>query len=162
MMMRRTLPSRTSSLIFDFRFFPATLISSMSGIAASLVPNVPCPYGPSRRSVSEDSTRRRRHVAWVVAVLALLVGRPLDAQRRDDPPPLSTARVAGQIGAGVLLTPVAFFGTAWLTDRLFEPDPQGDGVRRFQYAASYTTTWLAAAAGPALVGGDGRFPAALG
>jgi hypothetical protein len=101
-------------------------------------------------------------VAWVVAVLALLVGRPLDAQRRDEAPPLSTARVAGQIGVGVLLTPVAFFGTAWLTDRLFEPDPQGEGVRRFQYAASYTTTWLAAAAGPALVGGDGRFPAALG
>lgn len=86
----------------------------------------------------------------------------MGAQQREDAPSLSNARVAAQIGAGTLLTPIAFFGTAWLTDRLFEPDPQGEGVRRFQYVASYTATWLAAAAGPAMVGRDGRFPAALG
>lgn len=114
--------------------------------------------------VPEDSARRRVHGAGRMALLACLAlfgTSPLGAQERETPPRLSTARVAGQIGAGVLLTPIAFFGTGWLTDRLFEPDPQGEGVRRFQYAASFTATWLAAAAGPTLVGRDGSFGDAL-
>jgi hypothetical protein len=115
-------------------------------------------------SVPEDSAGWRLHGAGVLALLACLVflaAPPLQAQDGEAPPRLSSGRVAAQIGVGTLLTPIAFFGTGWLTDRLFEPDPQGEGVRRFQYAASFTATWLGAAAGPTLVGRDGRFSDAL-
>jgi len=82
--------------------------------------------------------------------------------QQDDAPSLSSARVAAQIATGAVLSPIAFFGTGYLTDRIFGHDPKSEGVRRFQYVASFTATWLAAAAGPAMVGRDGRFAAALG
>jgi hypothetical protein len=98
----------------------------------------------------------------VLRALALLVAiaAPAGAQQ-EDVPSLSSARVAAQIATGALLTPIAFFGTGYLTDRVFAHDPKSETVRRFQYVASFTATWLAAAAGPAMVGRDGRFPVAL-
>lgn len=122
-------------------------------------------YADAMPAVSQDTRGRGSRVRRVLAgaLLAAAASLPVGAQEEaTDPRPQSAARVAGQIGVGTLLTPVAFFGTAWLTDRLFEPDPQHDGVRAFQYAASYTATWAAAAAGPAMVGRDGRYVAALG
>jgi hypothetical protein len=102
-------------------------------------------------------------VVRALQVLALIgvLAAPAAAQQEESPT-LSNARVAAQITTGALLSPIAFFGTGWLTDRLFTHDPKGEGVRRFQYVASFTATWLAAAAGPAMVGRGGSYPAALG
>lgn len=114
--------------------------------------------------VSQNSTARARWTGLAALILALwgAVGEPLGAQEVAEPlPRLSNARVAAQIGLGTILTPIAFFGTGWLTDRLFEPDPQGNAVRVFQYAASFTAAAAGAAAGPALAGSDGRFDRAL-
>lgn len=114
--------------------------------------------------VSQNSTRVGgwTGLAALVCLLWGLAGGPLGAQEAPQPlPRLSNARVAAQIGLGTVLTPIAFFGTGWLTDRLFEPDPQGNAVRAFQYAASFTAAAAGAAAGPALAGKDGRFESAL-
>lgn len=102
-----------------------------------------------------------RHWA-MVGVLALLAALAQPAAAQADPPSLSSARVAAQIATGAVLSPIAFFGTGYLTDRIFHHDPKTERVRRFQYVASFSATWLAAAAGPALVGRDGSYPAALG
>lgn len=103
-----------------------------------------------------------RPVRPMVGVLALLAALAQPAAAQEDPPSLSSARVAAQIATGAVLSPIAFFGTGYLTDRIFHHDPKTERVRRFQYVASFSATWLAAAAGPALVGRDGSYPAALG
>ena len=102
-----------------------------------------------------------------VAILALLgvslAPALLRSQSADDPPPLSNGRVAGQVALGAVMTPVAFFGAGWLADHVAtRRGASEEGSSRAGYVTAYTASWLAAAAGPTLVGRDGRFPAALG
>lgn len=101
--------------------------------------------------------------AWrgaAAAALMLAVAGPARAQ--DDVPSLSSARVTAQVAAGTLATPIAFFGAGVATKRIAQAMGASDErAGRAAYVAAYTATWLAAAAVPAAIGGDGRFPAAL-
>lgn len=69
-------------------------------------------------------------------------------------------RIAGQVGIGAVLTPVAFLGVGYVADRLVA----GSGSRqsRFAFAAAYTASVLAGSTGPVLLGRDGKPVAALG
>lgn len=102
---------------------------------------------------------------WRAAVLALAVAAPaLGAQEGVDGGggSLSGARVAAQIGAGTLVAPIAFFGSGVASKRIVLGLGGTEGTaRRAGYVGAYTGTWLATAATPALIGRDGRFPAAL-
>ncbi len=113
-------------------------------------------------SRARGATRRTAGLRHTAGALVLLTVLALPVAAQGDPPSLSSARVAAQIATGAVLSPIAFFGTGYLTDRIFNHDPKTERVRRFQYVASFSATWLAAAAGPALVGRDGSYPAALG
>lgn len=100
-----------------------------------------------------------RSVGWFV--IALFAAAPVRAQERG--PTTSGARVTAQLATGVLLTPVGFFATGWATKRLtLRAGWPEERARRAAYVAAWTGAALAAAAGPALVGNGGRFPAALG
>lgn len=100
-------------------------------------------------------------VALVLVPLALLIPRRATAQQ--EVPSLSSARVAAQVGVGALASPVAFFGAGIATKRLaIAMGASDEGAGRAAYVAAYGATWLAAAAVPAAIGGDGRFPSALG
>jgi hypothetical protein len=62
-----------------------------------------------------------------------------------------------------VLTPVGFFASGWATKRLaLRAEWPDERARRAAYVVAWTGAAVAAAAGPALVGNDGRFPAALG
>ena len=88
---------------------------------------------------------------------------PLAAGAQDGPPSLSSARVAAQVGGATLVAPIAFFGSGVVTKRLARKmGADNERAGRSAYIAAYSATWLATAAVPAVVGRDGRFPAALG
>lgn len=98
----------------------------------------------------------------IAGFLAGLLASELRAQGAG-PPSLSAARVTGQVAVGAVLTPVAFLGAGWTADRLAGKAGWNDeSASRAAYIAAYTGAWIAAATGPALVGQDGRYAAALG
>lgn len=84
---------------------------------------------------------------------------------QDAAPALSSARVTAQVVGGTLAAPIAFFGTGIAT-KADRPCPTrrevDERAGRAAYVGAYTGSWLAAAAVPAAIAGDGRFPAALG
>ncbi|MCC6930063.1 MAG: hypothetical protein IT359_13855 [Gemmatimonadaceae bacterium] len=85
------------------------------------------------------------------------------AQARTDPPSLSSARVTAQVLAGTVAGPVAFFGAGIATKRVARAlGANDDEAGRAAYVGAYASTWLATATVPALIGRDGKFPAALG
>lgn len=82
---------------------------------------------------------------------------------RDGAPSLSSARVAAQVAGGTLVAPVAFIGSGVATKRLaLSLGAEEQRAGQLAYVGAYTGTWLATAAVPALIAGDGRFTAALG
>lgn len=96
-------------------------------------------------------------------VLSLAAPVTAAAQGEAEPPPLSAARVAGQVALGGVLTPVAFLGAGWAADRITTGlGWSEEAASRAGYITAYSASWAAAAAGPALVGRDGKFSAALG
>ncbi len=100
---------------------------------------------------------------FLLAVAAAFLPPSALAQGRTDPPSLSSARVTAQVLGGTVAGPVAFFGGGIATKRVaraFGADDERAG--RAAYVGAYASTWLATAAVPALVGRDGKFPAALG
>lgn len=102
----------------------------------------------------------RARLGLGVAVLLLAAASPVAAQ--DEVPSLSSARVTAQVAAGTLATPVAFFGVGVATKRIAQAlGTTDERAGQAAYVAAYSATWLAAAAVPAAIGGDGRFPAAL-
>lgn len=105
-------------------------------------------------------------LAGACAVLPL----PLRAQAggaSGDVRALGPARVAAQVGAGTLGTPIGFIAVGVLTDKLFESAGRDDDrTSRISLGAAYLGGALGAAAGPALVGargpGSGRYLAGVG
>lgn len=89
-----------------------------------------------------------------------LGGAPLSAQQST--PSVSAARVAAQVGVGTLATPVAFIagglGSRSVARALGADE---ESARKVAFVGAYTGVWLATAAIPAAIAGDGRFPAAL-
>jgi len=115
---------------------------------------------------STVSKSKRRLPGVVGAALAVLCGvaplAPATAGAQDEAPSLSAARVTAQIAGGTLAAPVAFFGGGFATKRAARALGASDAAQsRAGYIGAYTSTWLATAAVPAAVAGDGRFPAAL-
>lgn len=116
--------------------------------------------GARRRTWRRGAGAVRR---WAIRLLALAVVVPQGVAAQDDAPSLSNAQVAAQVVVGTLATPVAFFGVGGATKRVaLAMGVSDDGAGRAAYVAAYGATWLTAAAAPAAIGGDGRFPAALG
>lgn len=99
-------------------------------------------------------------------LLGALAGMLLNAAgagAQDGAPSLSSARVAAQVAGGTLVAPVAFIGSGVATKRIAQRLGVNDQrAGQMAYVGAYAGTWLATAAVPALIGGDGRFPAALG
>jgi len=93
------------------------------------------------------------HHARSLTAAALLVAAagPLPAQRR--PPPVGAGRAAAQVGAGVLGTPIGFFGgglaTRWAAARFGAGEDRASTVG---LVGAYSGAALVAAAGPTLVG----------
>lgn len=109
----------------------------------------------------------RRVVCGGLALFLALTARAgsAGAQGSETPgvPSLSAARVTAQIVGGTVIAPVAFIGGGILTKRVARGLGASDeGAGKAAYVGAYTSTWLATAAVPALIGRDGRFPAALG
>lgn len=103
----------------------------------------------------------RRLVALLLAAAVVGVGGRLEAQ--TSPPSLSSARVTAQVVGGTLVAPVAFIGGGVLSKRAaLRLGASERGARRAAYVGGYASTWLGTAAVPALIGRDGKFPAALG
>jgi hypothetical protein len=103
----------------------------------------------------------------LAGLCAALPLSPLLAQGAGDARALSPARVAAQVGAGTLGTPIGFIAVGVLTDRVFEALGRDDPTTsRLSLAAAYAGGGLGAAAGPALIGargpGSGRYVAAVG
>jgi len=97
-----------------------------------------------------------------VALLAA-VASPTAAQENTATPSLSSARVALQVTAGTVAAPVAFFGVGFAAKRVAQRMGASDeGASRAGYIGAYTATWLATAAVPAAIAGDGKLGAALG
>ena len=99
----------------------------------------------------------------VPLMVALLFSVTVPVATQSQAPSLSKARVSAQIVGGSAIAPVAFFGVGLLTKRgairMGASDSRaGDAA----YVGAYTATWLATAAVPAVIGGEGKFPAALG
>ncbi|MDF1505323.1 hypothetical protein [Roseisolibacter sp. H3M3-2] len=102
-------------------------------------------------------------------LLAAPVGAtPLGAQDAAprDVRSLAPTRVAAQVGAGALLTPVGFVTLGVLTDTFFERLGRDDATTSaISLGAAYAGGARGAAAGPALIGargpGRGRFVAAV-
>ena len=104
---------------------------------------------------------------WSIAIAALaplaLVSASRGVAAQDAAPALSSARVTAQVVGGTLAAPIAFFGTGIATKRIARAMGASDErAGRAAYVGAYTGSWLAAAAVPAAIAGDGRFPAALG
>lgn len=100
----------------------------------------------------------------LLAVLTLRAGA-VGAQETtpDKAPSLSAARVTAQVVGGTLIAPVAFIGGGILTKRIARGmGASEEKAGRAAYIGAYSSTLLATAAVPALIGRDGRFPAALG
>jgi hypothetical protein len=106
----------------------------------------------------------------VLALLTFVVAtaaHAAPAAAQSDPRPLAATRVAAQVGAGVLATPIAFVAggkaTEWIVERMGVEDPRAS---RMALVGGWTGAALGAAAGPSLVGargpGAGSFAAALG
>jgi hypothetical protein len=116
--------------------------------------------------------RVRRSVAGALTAAALLAAPPaaLAAQQAvagGDARPLSPARVAAQVTAGTLATPIGFVAVGVLTDTFLErTGNDGDLGSQIALGAAYAGGALGAAAGPALVGargpGRGSYWAAVG
>lgn len=95
---------------------------------------------------------------------------PLAAQgdvAQRDVRSLGPARVALQVGAGTLGTPIGFIAVGVLTDQLFESLGRDDPTTsKLSLGAAYLGGALGAAAGPALVGargpGSGKYLAGVG
>ncbi len=101
--------------------------------------------------------------ACLSVALPILVASTAGAQERSAAPSLSSSRVALQVAAGTAAAPVAFFGVGFAAKRAAQRMGAGDeGASRAGYIGAYTATWLATAAVPAAIGGDGKFGAALG
>lgn len=97
------------------------------------------------------------------AVLTARLTSPLAAQESTGAPSLSSSRVALQVTAGTVAAPVAFLGVGYTAKRLAQRMGASDeGASRAGYIGAYSATWLATAAVPAAIGGDGKFGAALG
>jgi hypothetical protein len=99
------------------------------------------------------------------ALIAAVPATPLAAQ--GDVRSLSVPRVAAQVGAGTIATPIGFFAVGVITDRIFEQFGRDDETTsRISMAAAWTGATLATGAGPALVGargpGSGKYLAAVG
>ena len=109
--------------------------------------------------------RRFPHTLLHTLLILAAVARPAAAQ--SDPRSLAGTRVAAQVGAGVLATPIAFVAggkaTEWIVERMGVDDPRAS---RVALVGGWTGAALGAAAGPAAVGargpGTGSFAAALG
>jgi hypothetical protein len=100
-----------------------------------------------------------RSIAVACTVGAPLIS-PLGAQSKA--PALSGARVTAQIVGGTLAAPVAFFGGGLASKRIAKKFGATDETAsRAGYIGAYTATWLTTAALPAVIAGDGKFPAAL-
>lgn len=85
------------------------------------------------------------------------------AQERAATPSLSASRVALQVTVGTVAAPVAFFGVGYAAKRMAQRMGASDeGASRAGYVGAYAATWLATAAVPAAIGGDGKLGAALG
>lgn len=109
----------------------------------------------------------RRFVSLCIAALVAvgLGAGAVGAQSSESTgvPSLSAARVTGQIVGGTVVAPVAFIGGGILTKRIaLKLGADDEKAGKVAYVGAYTSTWLATAAVPALIGRDGRFPAALG
>lgn len=109
---------------------------------------------------------RRIVSACLVVLVAMSVRADTAGAQASEPsgvPSLSAARVTGQIVGGTLVAPVAFIGGGILTKRVaLKLGADEERAGKAAYVGAYTSTWLATAAVPALIGRDGRFPAALG
>jgi hypothetical protein len=93
------------------------------------------------------------------ALAIALCATPLAAQ--GDVRSLSVPRVAAQVGAGAIATPIGFFAVGVLTDRVFEQFGRDDETTsRISMAAAWAGATLATGAGPALVGARGPGAAA--
>lgn len=102
-----------------------------------------------------------RRIAVLFAAAALAMGARVEAQ--DGPPTLSGARVTAQVVGGTLVAPAAFIGGGVLTKRVaLRMGASEQGAGQAAYVAAYATTWLTTSAVPAVVGREGKFPAALG
>jgi len=97
----------------------------------------------------------------MLATAVVVLGARVEAQSR--PPTLSSARVTAQVVGGTLVAPVAFIGGGVITKRVaLRLGASEEGAGRAAYVGAYAATWLGTATVPALVGRDGKFPAALG
>jgi len=102
-----------------------------------------------------------------VAVPAILLLLPIPAAAQRDVPSLGAGRIAAQVGAGILATPLGFVAggvaTEWMAERFGVADPEAS---RVALAGAWTSAALVTAAMPALIGargpGRGSYAAALG
>lgn len=98
-----------------------------------------------------------------MALCALVVSPWYASNAQEDAPSLSSARVAAQVSLATLAAPVGFFGIGATTKKLaIRFGVENERAGKLAYVAAYTGAWLGAAAVPAWVGKDGKFPAALG
>jgi hypothetical protein len=105
--------------------------------------------------------------ALPLGVVACALPAERAAAQSDDVRALSPARVAAQVAAGAVATPVAFIGGGVLTKRLAARlGASDDRASQLAYVGAWTGAALATAAAPAAVGargpGRGSFLAALG
>lgn len=112
-----------------------------------------------RRRLTRQRSARRSTAGVVAALAVFLASTGAGAQA----PELSVARVASQMALGTLAAPVAFVGGGVATKRIATAlGVSNDRAGRAAYVGAYSATWLATAAVPAAIAGDGKFPAALG
>ena len=105
----------------------------------------------------------RAVVFILIAALVAITAPTRSARAQASAPSLSAARVSAQVVGGTLVAPVAFIGGGILTKRVARGLGAGEeAAGKSAYVGAYTSTLLATAAVPALIGRDGRFPAALG
>jgi len=116
------------------------------------------PFGVPHTRRPGPGQARGRTTRRIVAGLGsawLLVAAPVAAQ--SGAPPLSGARVAGEIGAGLLGTPLGFIAggvtTEWVAEHVGIEDPTAS---RVALVGAWTGAALATAAGPWVVGVRGR------
>ena len=70
--------------------------------------------------------------------------------------------MAAQVGLSTLAAPIGFFGAGVVVKKIaVRRGVESERASRLAHVAAYTGTWLATATVPAVVGRDGRFPAAL-
>lgn len=95
----------------------------------------------------------------LLGVVALGSPAVASAQRAE----IGAGRAIAQVATATVVTPIAFFGAGWATERWIdgrrgEADENASGAA---YPVAYTATWLAAATPPALIGRGGRYRDAL-